>query len=150
MTNDENNKLFKRIGERIQYIRKLNHISIDTLSKRSELSVSRLKELENGNFKECLITDMNSISKGLNVEIDYLFFPKIEESIEQFYLAYKLTTLPEHIQNDLQKSLTRYSSKEMQPIEFWSGLITLLSDGDARLFKALQSKIEEILEQNEP
>ena len=91
-------EIFKRFGERIQYIRKVEHITLDELSKQSGLSVGQLRKWESGNSLECPATDMYYIAKALNVDMEYLYYSEIEASIERFYLAYKLSVLPEHIQ----------------------------------------------------
>ena len=105
MTDDKNAKLFKRIGERIQYVRDINHMTMEELSDQSGLSISQLKNIEQGNFKESPIADMYAIANGLHADMDYLFYLQIEDSIEQFYLAYRLSTLPESIQEEIQIKL---------------------------------------------
>ena len=41
-------KIFKRFGERIQYIREVENITLDELSKQSGLSIGQLREWESG------------------------------------------------------------------------------------------------------
>ena len=41
-------KIFKRFGERIQYVRKTERITLDELSKQSGLSIGQLRKWESG------------------------------------------------------------------------------------------------------
>lgn len=75
-------EIFKRFGERIQYIRKVEHITLDELSKQSGLSVWQLRKRESGNSLDCPAMDMYFIAKALNVDMDYLYYSEIEASIE--------------------------------------------------------------------
>ena len=45
---EQTGKIFKRFGERIQYIREVENITLDELSKQSGLSIGQLRKWESG------------------------------------------------------------------------------------------------------
>ena len=91
MTNEQTKKIFKRIGERIQHICKMDDITIEELSERTEIPLARLRKWEIGDSMKCPATDMYLIAKALEVDMEYLFFSDMEKSVENFFLAYKLS-----------------------------------------------------------
>lgn len=143
-------EIFKRFGERIQYIRKVEHITLDELSKQSGLSVGQLRKWESGNSLECPATDMYYIAKALNVDMEYLYYSEIEASIERFYLAYKLSVLPEHIQGAPMKKLDEYQNQNNLSIEFWDEIIAIVADDDSGISEELQKLIQQRYDKNEP
>lgn len=143
-------EMFKRFGERIQYIRKVEHITLDELSKQSGLSVGQLRKWESGNSLECPATDMYYIAKALNVDMEYLYYSEIEASIERFYLAYKLSVLPEHIQGAPMKKLDEYQNQNNLSIEFWDEIIAIVADDDSGISEELQKLIQQRYDKNEP
>lgn len=147
---EQTSKIFKRFGERIQYIRKVEHITLDELSKQSGLSVGQLCKWESGNSLDCPATDMYFIAKALNVDMDYLYYSEIEVSIERFYLAYKLSVLPEHIQEVLMKKLDEYKNQNNLSIEFWDEIIAIVADDDSGISEELQKLIRQRYDKSEP
>lgn len=143
-------KIFKRFGERIQYIREVENNTLDELSKQSGLSIGQLRKWESGNSLDCPATDMYYIAKALNVDMEYLYYSEIEASIERFYLAYKLSVLPEHIQEALMKKLDEYQNQNNLSIEFWDEIIAIVADDDSELSKELQKLIRQRYDKNEP
>lgn len=147
---EQTTEIFKRFGERIQYVRKIEHITLDELSKQSGLSIGQLRKWESGNSLDCPATDMYFIAKALNVDMEYLYYSEIEASIERFYLAYKLSVLPEHIQESLMKKLDEYQNQNNLSIEFWDEIITIVADDDSELSEELQKLIRQRYDKNEP
>ncbi|MEI3299694.1 MAG: helix-turn-helix transcriptional regulator [Eubacterium sp.] len=147
---EQTTEIFKRFGERIQYVRKTEHITLDELSKQSGLSIGQLRKWESGNSLDCPATDMYLIAKALNVDMEYLYYSEIEASIERFYLAYKLSVLPEHIQEALMKKLDEYQNQNNLSIEFWDEIIAIVADDDSELSKELQKLIRQRYDKNEP
>lgn len=147
---EHTSEIFKRFGERIQYIREVEHITLDELCKQSGLSIGQLRKWESGNSLDCPATDMYYIAKALNVDMEYLYYSEIEVSIERFYLAYKLSVLPEHIQEALMKKLDEYSTQKSLSIEFWDEIIAIVADDDSELSKELQKLIRQRYDKNEP
>lgn len=143
-------KIFKRFGERIQYIREVEHITLDELSKQSGLSIGQLRKWESGNSLDCPATDMYYIAKALNVDMEYLYYSEIEASIERFYLAYKLSVLPELIQEALMKKLDEYQNQNNLSIEFWDEIIAIVADDDCGISEELQKLIRQRYDKNEP
>ena len=45
---EQTTEIFKRFGERIQYVRKTEHITLDELNKQSGLSIGQLRKWESG------------------------------------------------------------------------------------------------------
>ena len=45
---EQTSEMFKRFGERIQYIREVEHITLDELSKQSGLRIGQLRKWESG------------------------------------------------------------------------------------------------------
>ena len=142
-------KIFKRFGERIQYIREVEHITLDELSKQSGLSIGQLRKWESGNSLDCPATDMYYSAKALTVDMEYLYYSEIEASIERFYLAYKLSVLPEHIQEALMKKLDEYQNQNNLSIEFWDEIIAIVADGDMGLSEGLRKLIRKRHDNNE-
>lgn len=147
---EQTTEIFKRFGERIQYVRKIEHITLDELSKQSGLSIGQLRKWESGNSLDCPATDMYFIAKALNVDMEYLYYSEIEASIERFYLAYKLSVLPEHIQEALMKKLDEYQNQNNLSIEFWDEIIAIVADDDSELSEELQKLIRQRYDKNEP
>ena len=146
---EQTTEIFKRFGERIQYVRKTEHITLDELSKQSGLSIGQLRKWESGNSLDCPATDMYFIAKALNVDMDYLYYSEIEDSIERFYLAYKLSVLPEHIQEALMKKLDEYSTPKSLSIEFLDEIIAIVTDDDIELSEELQKLFRKRYDKNE-
>lgn len=147
---EQTSEIFKRFGERIQYIREVEHITLDELSKQSGLSIGQLRKWESGNSLDCPATDMYYIAKALNVDMEYLYYSEIEASIERFYLAYKLSVLPEHIQEALMKKLDEYQNQNNLSIEFWDEIIAIVADDDSELSEELQKLIRQRYDKSEP
>ena len=147
---EQTSEIFKRFGERIQYIREVEHITLDELCKQSGLSIGQLRKWESGNSLDCPATDMYYIAKALNVDMEYLYYSEIEASIERFYLAYKLSVLPEQIQEALMKKLDEYSTQKSLSIEFWDEIIAIVADGDIELSEELQKLIRKRHDKSEP
>ena len=143
-------KIFKRFGERIQYIREVENITLDELSKQSGLSIGQLRKWESGNSLDCPATDMYYIAKALNVDMEYLYYSEIEASIERFYFAYKLSVLPEHIQEALMKKMDEYQNQNNLSIEFWDEIIAIVADDDCGISEELQKLIRQWYDKNEP
>lgn len=146
---EQTTEIFKRFGERIQYVRKTEHITLDELSKQSGLSIGQLRKWESGNSLDCPATDMYFIAKALNVDMEYLYYSEIEASIERFYLAYKLSVLPEHIQEALMKKLDEYQNQNNLSIEFWDEIIAIVADDDSELAEELLKLIRKRDNKNE-
>ena len=146
---EQTSEIFKRFGERIQYIREVEHITLDELCKQSGLSIGQLRKWESGNSLDCPATDMYYIAKALNVDMEYLYYSEIEASIERFYLAYKLSVLPEHIQEALMKKLDEYQNQNNLSIEFWDEIIAIVADDDSELSEELQKLIRQRYDKNE-
>lgn len=146
---DQTSEIFKRFGERIQYIREVEHITLTELSKQSGLNIGQLRKWESGNSLDCPATDMYFIAKALNVDMDYLYYSEMEDSIERFYLAYKLSVLPEHIQEALMKKLDEYSTQKSLSIEFWDEIIAIVTDDDIELSEELQKLFRKRYDKNE-
>lgn len=142
-------KIFKQFGERIQYIREVEHITLDELSKQSGLSIGQLRKWESGNSLDYPATDMYFIAKALNVDMEYLYYSEIETSIERLYLAYKLSVLPEHIQEALMKKLDEYQNHNNLSIEFWDEIIAIVADDDSELSEELSKLIRKKDDKNE-
>ena len=62
-------KIFKRFGERIQYVRKTERITLDELSKQSGLSIGRLRKWESGNSLDCPASNMCYIAKADSAKV---------------------------------------------------------------------------------
>lgn len=146
---EQTSEIFKRFGERIQYVRKTEHITLDELSKQSGLSIGQLRKWESGNSLDCPATDMYFIAKALNVDMEYLYYSEIEASIERFYLAYKLSVLPEHIQESLMKKLDEYQNQNNLSIEFWDEIIAIVADDGSELSEELSKLIRKRDDKNE-
>lgn len=146
MTNEQTKKIFKRIGERIQHICKMDDITIEELSKRTEIPLARLQKWEIGDSMKCPATDMYLIAKALEIDMEYLFFSEIEDSVENFFLAYKLSTLPEHIQKQLHEKFSALSTKKEYSAEFWDDIICIMSDGNNELLHLLKSKLLDVID----
>ena len=123
---------------------------MDELSKQSGLSIGQLRKWESGNSLDCPATDMYYIAKALNVDMEYLYYSEIEASIERFYLAYKLSVLPEHIQEALMKKLDEYQNQNNLSIEFWDEIIAIVADDDSGISEELQKLIRQRYDKNEP
>lgn len=81
--------------------------------------------------------------------MEYLYYSEIEDSIARFYLAYKLSVLPERIQEALMKKLEEYSTPKALSIEFWDEIIAIVADGDIELSEELQKLIRKRNDKNE-
>lgn len=147
MTNEQTKKIFKRIGERVQFVCKKENITIEELSKQTEIPISRLQKWQNGDSMKCPATDMYLIAKALDVDMEYLFFTEIEDSLENYFLAYHLSTLPEHIQEPLLEKFTEYSAKKKYSVEFWNDMISIMADGDHELLQTLKNRIYDLLDE---
>jgi|P1105metagenome_2_1110788.scaffolds.fasta_scaffold10484_6 transcriptional regulator with XRE-family HTH domain len=65
--------LYKHIGAKIAYFRKLNGISQQEFAKRINLSESALSKIENGRYNENLSLELlQTIADGLNVKMTTL------------------------------------------------------------------------------
>lgn len=149
LKNEENLNLFKRIGERIQFVRKIDEITLEELSSRTKIPISRLQKWENGNGQKTPATDIYLIAQALEVDIEYLFFSEIEESVDTFFLAYKFSKLPTPLQDKLLEKLEQYSQKKTNSLDFWNDLITLIADGDLELLQLLKDIILDLLNEFE-
>ncbi len=141
MTNEQTRKIFKRIGERIQHICKIYNVTTEELSKRTEIPITRLQKWEIGDSMKCPATDMYLIAKALEIDMEYLFYSEIEDSVENFFLAYKLSTLPEHIQKQLREKFDTLSTKKEYSTEFWNDIISIMADGNTELLHLLKSQL---------
>lgn len=141
MTNVQIEKLFKRIGERIQHICKIYNVTTEELSKRTEIPITRLQKWEIGDSMKCPATDMYLIAKALEIDMEYLFFSEIEDSVENFFLAYKLSTLPGHIQKQLREKFNVLSIKKEYSTEFWNDIISIIADDNTELLHLLKSQL---------
>lgn len=146
---EQTSEMFKRFGERIQYIREVEHISLTELSKQSGLSIGQIRKWESGDSLACPATDMYYIAKALNVDMEYLYYSEIEDSIARFYLAYKLSVLPERIQEALMKKLDEYQNHNNLSIEFWDEIIAIVADDDSELSEELSKLIRKKDDKNE-
>lgn len=149
MTNEQTKKIFKRIGERIQHICKMDDITIEELSERTEIPLIRLRKWEIGDSMKCPATDMYLIAKALEVDMEYLFFSEMEKSVENFFLAYKLSTLPEHIQKQLLERFDKASSAKEYSAEFWNDIISMMADGNGELLQKFKKRLLELADEME-
>ena len=149
MTNEQTRIIFKRIGERIQHICKIYNVTIEELSKRNEIPITRLQKWEIGDSMKCPATDMYLIAKALEIDMEYLFFSEIENSIENFFLAYKLSTLPEHIQKQLLERLDKVSLEKEYSAEFWNDIISIIADGNTELLHLLKSQLLNMIDESQ-
>lgn len=147
MTNEQTRKIFKRIGERIQHICKMDDITLDNLSKQTEIPITRLQKWMIGESMKCPATDMYLIAKVLEVDMEYLFFSEMEESVENFFLAYKLSTLPEHIQEQLLERFDKASAENEYSAEFWNDIISIMADGNGELLQKFKKSLLELADE---
>ena len=66
---EHTSEILKRFGERIQYIREVENITLDELSKQSGLSIGQLRKLESGNSLDCPATDMYYTAKADSAKV---------------------------------------------------------------------------------
>ena len=66
---EQTSEMFKRFGERIQYIREVENISLDELSKQSGLSIGQLRKWESGNSLDCPASNMCYIAKADSAKV---------------------------------------------------------------------------------
>lgn len=141
MKREQTQKIFVRIGERIQHICKICNVTTEELSKRTEIPITRLQKWEIGDSMKCPATDMYLIAKALEIDMEYLFFSEIEDSVENFFLAYKLSTLPEYIQKQLREKFNVLSIKKEYSTEFWNDIISIIADDNTELLHLLKSQL---------
>ncbi len=149
MKNEEQKRVFRRIGERIQYIRKVDEVTIEELSRRTNLSIEQIQKWEMGESEKFPVTDICLIAKSLGVGIEYLFSFELEDSIETYFLAYKLSLLPEGVQEKLLEVLDHYMSKELHTVDFWNELVSMMADGNSELLEKFKARIEELADEYE-
>ena len=70
---NRNNDSSKNLAHNLKKIRQLKNLTLDEISKRSKISVSFLKKIENEQTNNISISHINKLCNVLNIGIKELF-----------------------------------------------------------------------------
>ena len=141
--NKDTKQIFNCIGKRIQYIQKMQDMTDEKLSSRTEIPTNRIKQWHSGEYDNILATDMPLLAKALSVDMDYLFSYKIDETNELGYLRYLISQLPADMQQTLSVLLLYYINQEIANHDFWDSVLDTLGKDNEDYIKLLKKELDE-------